>query len=282
MHPSPGHSAAWGLGYPSITTNCPITAAQDINDVSLTPAEYVITSCLDVCSYAYLCSPRLWYNFVLLACYYRCNGVITSPLTFELLQGIYTEFSSLFPDNHLHLGGEMACVVCIFLLWLLLCTWGILFVFWCLYDTYNFVCVSVCAGDEVVLGCWAEDPKVVSWMTAHNLTLHGILCVCVCVCMRVCICVYVVWKWVCVCMSVCELFESVLIVRLCFNHNEGVYNYMVNQMHSLGLKAGKSQILYCFHLFSYTCTTCTSLHTSSTHMQQPCTHCLQHTHSFSH
>jgi len=64
---TPGHTYSWGIGYPSIITNCP-KYSKNINNVPL--------------------------------------NIAGNTLTFELINGLFTEMSQLFIDNFFHIGGE--------------------------------------------------------------------------------------------------------------------------------------------------------------------------------
>ena len=79
----PGHSYAWGIGYPDIVAKCP-AYEHNINNIPLNPAK---------------------------------------DKTWDVLQGVLLQVASQFPDGMLHVGG-----------------------------------------DEVVTGCWLEDPTVKAWM----------------------------------------------------------------------------------------------------------------------
>ena len=83
----PGHSAAWGVGYPDIVADCPAYAA-NINNIPLNPA---------------------------------------SSATLQVLRNVYEQAASSFSDEFIHLGG-----------------------------------------DEVVQGCWANDPEILAWMRARG------------------------------------------------------------------------------------------------------------------
>jgi hexosaminidase len=69
----PGHAASWGVGYPTIVAQCPPSLSGNINNVPLNP---------------------------------------TQNLTYEVLSGLLTDMSALFPDQYMHLGGDELVYSC--------------------------------------------------------------------------------------------------------------------------------------------------------------------------
>ncbi|EGG16373.1 beta-N-acetylhexosaminidase [Cavenderia fasciculata] len=86
----PGHTGSWGVGYPELLASCPNYAA-NVNNLALNPS---------------------------------------LPYTYNFLQNLFAEMTTVFPDEYFHVGG-----------------------------------------DEVVFGCWQEDPSIVQWMNNNNFNL---------------------------------------------------------------------------------------------------------------
>eukprot|EP01106_Pelomyxa_sp_JSP_P000973 TRINITY_DN1143_c0_g1_i5.p1 TRINITY_DN1143_c0_g1~~TRINITY_DN1143_c0_g1_i5.p1 ORF type:complete len:516 (+),score=96.17 TRINITY_DN1143_c0_g1_i5:68-1549(+) len=85
----PGHAASWGVGYPNVTVYCP-SYEHNINNIPLDP---------------------------------------TIDFTYTLIQGLFLEMSTIFPEEYIHTGG-----------------------------------------DEVVYGCWSENPNVNKFMQDRGWT----------------------------------------------------------------------------------------------------------------
>ena len=69
---TPGHAASWGVGDPSLTVTCPRYSA-NINNIPLNP---------------------------------------TNEHTFNVVQGLFSEMTGLFPDHFFHIGGDEVVFGC--------------------------------------------------------------------------------------------------------------------------------------------------------------------------